>query len=191
MVSKGLPVTSPPAITSAAASLTAASEVSIESCGLSFLVAILFCFVEDDRDQAFGFYFGGIGERQNGFHVCVWFQYRRREGNCARGRGCFGYRHRRHPEGPWSRRLDLARIGTWADPDAVHRIDVGASYGMLALVAAYVGGLPRLQGLMVLGLAVVLLAGVSSIGPDMTTYGHALSLVIGVLWWPVLYGRFP
>ena len=42
-------------------------------------------FVEHDCDQAFGFYFGGIGERKNSFHDCVWFQYRWREGNCARG----------------------------------------------------------------------------------------------------------
>ena len=72
VVSKVLPVTSPPAITSAAASLTAASEVSIETWGAwFFLAAGLFSFVEHDGDQAFGFNFRRIGEGKIGFHDCV------------------------------------------------------------------------------------------------------------------------
>jgi hypothetical protein len=78
----------------------------------------------------------------------------------------------------------------WMPPAAAHRLDVGASYGTLALVAAFVGSLPLLPGLVVLGLAGVLVAGVPNHAPDLTMYGHALSLLIGVCWWPALYDRF-
>lgn len=85
-----------------------------------------------------------------------------------------------------------AAIGLgWLPAASGHRIDVGASYGLLAVVAVFVGGLSRLRGLAVLVLAWGLVAGFALSGPDMTMYGHALAVVIGVCWWPVLKARFP
>ncbi|QWZ09965.1 hypothetical protein KRR39_09670 [Nocardioides panacis] len=78
----------------------------------------------------------------------------------------------------------------WMPPAAAHRLDVGASYGTLALAAAFVGSLPLLRGLAVLALAAVLVAGVPDQAPDLTMYGHALSLLIGVCWWPALHDRW-
>lgn len=81
-----------------------------------------------------------------------------------------------------------AAIGIgWLSPAAAHRMDVGASYGTLALVAALAGGLPRHQGLVVLGLAILLVAGATMTELGMSTYGHLLAMAIGVCWWPVLY----
>lgn len=83
-----------------------------------------------------------------------------------------------------------AAIGVgWLTPTAAHRLDVGASYGTLALVAAFAGSLPRIRALVVLGLAVLLVAGTSMATLEMSTYGHALSMAIGVCWWPSLYHR--
>ena len=83
-----------------------------------------------------------------------------------------------------------AAIGVgWLPSGSAHRIDVGASYGLLAVVAASVGRLPRLRGLVILVLAWALVAGFAIAGPDMTMYGHALAVVIGVWWWPVLDAR--
>ncbi len=79
----------------------------------------------------------------------------------------------------------------WLPPGSAHRVDVGASYGVMAVVAAATGGATPLRGLAVLLVAGALVTGVPAIPPDMTTYGHALSVVIGVCWWPKLYGRVP
>jgi hypothetical protein len=83
-----------------------------------------------------------------------------------------------------------AAIGVgWLAPAAAHRLDVGASYGTLALVAAFAGALSPVRALVVLGLAVLLVGGTSVTAPGMSTYGHALSMAIGVCWWPRLYHR--
>ncbi len=83
-----------------------------------------------------------------------------------------------------------AAIGVgWLTPTAAHRLDVGASYGTLALVAAFAGALPRVQALVVMGTGVLLVAGTSMAVLGMSTYGHALSMAIGVCWWPSLYHR--
>jgi hypothetical protein len=69
---------------------------------------------------------------------------------------------------------------------AAHRLDVGVSYGTFAVVGALAGLLPvrvRVAVLAVAGLLVVVpLAGVH----DLTSAGHALSLLIGLAWWPAL-----
>ena len=80
-----------------------------------------------------------------------------------------------------------AAIGLgWLPAASAHRIDVGASYGLLAVVAASVGRLPRLRGLVTVVLAWALVAGFALTGPDMTMYGHTLAVVVGICWWPAL-----
>jgi hypothetical protein len=90
--------------------------------------------------------------------------------------------------------IAVAIAATWLPSASAHRLDVGASYGMLAAVAASLGGLPPLRGLVLLVLLMltgVLMAGVPVGPPDLSTYGHALSVAIGVCWWPTLYDRIP
>jgi hypothetical protein len=90
--------------------------------------------------------------------------------------------------------IAVAIAATWLPSASAHRLDVGASYGMLAAVAASLGSLPPLRGLVLLVLLMltgVLMAGVPVGPPDLSTYGHALSVAIGVCWWPTLYDRIP
>ena len=49
--------------------------------GWALIAADFFSPVQNDGDQTFGFNFRRMGEGKIGFHDCVWFQYRRREGN--------------------------------------------------------------------------------------------------------------
>lgn len=81
-----------------------------------------------------------------------------------------------------------AAIGVgWLAPAAAHRMDVGVSYGTLALVAAFAGALPRPAGLGLLGLAILLVTAGSSPMLGMSTYGHLVSMAIGVCWWARLF----
>jgi hypothetical protein len=70
--------------------------------------------------------------------------------------------------------------------NAVSRIDVGASYGLAALLGATAGLLPmrvRIAG--VFG-AWIYLGWPIANRFDMTSWGHLIALAIGVCWWPLL-----
>ena len=85
-------------------------------------------------------------------------------------------------EGPIAVGVALHRLpDSWAN-----RLDVGASYALVAVVAALVGLLPRLARLPVFLLGALLVAGVPELPPDMTTWGHVIAAVTGVCWWPRL-----
>lgn len=75
-------------------------------------------------------------------------------------------------------------------PAEAHRLDVGVSYGTYTAVAAFAGSLPRRRALVVLVVALVSIVVPEAADPDMTMYGHLLSLGIGLCWWPLLY-RMP
>jgi membrane associated rhomboid family serine protease len=64
------------------------------------------------------------------------------------------------------------------------QIDVGVSYGLLALIGAAIVLLPRpwRRRAVVFTTVGVLLA--LALDPDMTSTGHVLSLAIGFAWWP-------
>jgi hypothetical protein len=69
---------------------------------------------------------------------------------------------------------------------AVSRIDVGASYGLAALLGATAGLLPRrIRTAGVLG-AWIYLGWPIATRFDMTSWGHVIALGIGVCWWPWL-----
>ena len=74
-------------------------------------------------------------------------------------------------------------------PEAAHRLDVGVSYGTYAAVSAFAGSLRPRRAMLVLATALVSIVAPQLTDPDMTMYGHLLSVGIGVCWWPVLYGR--
>lgn len=74
-------------------------------------------------------------------------------------------------------------------PSEAHRLDVGVSYGIYTAVAAYAGSLPRRATVLVLLGALVSIVVPEAADPDMTMWGHLLSLVIGVCWWRFLYRR--
>lgn len=74
-------------------------------------------------------------------------------------------------------------------PSEAHRLDVGVSYGTYAAVAAFAGSLRRRHAVLVLLAALVSIVAPEGGDPDMTMYGHLLSLGIGLCWWPVLYRR--
>jgi hypothetical protein len=66
---------------------------------------------------------------------------------------------------------------------AVHRMDVGVSYGMFTVVGACAGLLPSRRRGLVLAVVVPMVAVPLLLTHDMTSVGHALSLTTGVLWW--------
>jgi len=74
----------------------------------------------------------------------------------------------------------------WLPASSVHRLDVGASYGTVAVIGAYAGLLPvgLRRVVMVAATAWVSLMLISN--PDMTAIGHAMSLLIGSAWWKPL-----
>ena len=74
-------------------------------------------------------------------------------------------------------------------PAEAHRLDVGVSYGTYAAVAAFAGSLSRRRAVLVLLAALVSIVVPEVADPDMTMYGHLLSLGIGLCWWPLLYRR--
>ncbi|HEX2895902.1 MAG TPA: rhomboid-like protein [Marmoricola sp.] len=74
-------------------------------------------------------------------------------------------------------------------PAEAHRLDVGVSYGTYAAVAAFAGSLRRRRAMLVLGAAVVSIVVPEAADPDMTMWGHLISLGIGLCWWPFLYRR--
>lgn len=74
-------------------------------------------------------------------------------------------------------------------PAEAHRLDVGISYGTYAAVAAFAGSLRRRHALLVLLAALVAIVIPAAADPDMSMYGHLLSLGIGLCWWPLLYPR--
>lgn len=74
------------------------------------------------------------------------------------------------------------------ESDATRR-DVGASYALVAVVAALVGLLPRLVRLPVFVVGALLVAGVPELPPDMTTWGHLVAATTGVCWWHHLRRR--
>jgi hypothetical protein len=74
-------------------------------------------------------------------------------------------------------------------PAEAHRLDVGVSYGTYAAVAAFAGSLRRRRAALVLGAAVVSIVVPEAADPDMTMWGHLISLGIGLCWWPFLYRR--
>lgn len=69
---------------------------------------------------------------------------------------------------------------------AAHRLDVGVSYGTFAVVGALARLLPVRVRAAVLAVAVVLVAVPLAQVHDLTSAGHALSVLIGVAWWPSL-----
>jgi hypothetical protein len=70
--------------------------------------------------------------------------------------------------------------------NAVSRIDVGASYGLAALLGATAGLLPmRVRTVGVFG-AWIYLGWPIANRFDMTSWGHLIALAIGVCWWPLL-----
>ena len=88
-------------------------------------------------------------------------------------------------EGPIAVGIALHRLpASWAT-----RLDVGASYALVALVAALVGLLPRRARAPVFVVAALLVAGVPEVPPDMTTWGHLVAAATGVCWWPHLRRR--
>jgi len=72
-------------------------------------------------------------------------------------------------------------------PTAAHRLDVGISYGTYAAVAAFAGSLRRRNAVLLLVAALAAIVIPSATDPDMSTYGHLLSLGIGMCWWPLLH----
>jgi hypothetical protein len=69
---------------------------------------------------------------------------------------------------------------------ALSRIDVGASYGLAALLGATAGLLPRrIRTAGVIG-AWIYLGWPIVTRFDMTSWGHVIALAIGVCWWPWL-----
>jgi hypothetical protein len=74
-------------------------------------------------------------------------------------------------------------------PAEAHRLDVGVSYGTYAAVAAFAGSLRRRHAVLVLLAALVAIVVPTAADPDMSMYGHLLSLGIGMCWWPLLYPR--
>ncbi|GAB3664472.1 hypothetical protein GCM10027596_28920 [Nocardioides korecus] len=82
-------------------------------------------------------------------------------------------------EGPIAVGVALHRLpASWAN-----RLDVGASYALVAVVAALVGLLPRLARVPVFVVGAVLVAGVPELPPDMTAWGHLIAAATGVCWW--------
>jgi len=74
----------------------------------------------------------------------------------------------------------------WLPANAVSRIDVGASYGLAALLGATAGLLPgRVRTVGVFG-AWIYLGWPIANRFDMTSWGHLIALAIGVCWWPLL-----
>jgi rhomboid family protein len=69
---------------------------------------------------------------------------------------------------------------------AVSRIDVGASYGLAALLGATAGLLPRRVRITGVVGAWIYLGWPIVNRFDMTSWGHVLALAIGVCWWPWL-----
>ncbi len=76
----------------------------------------------------------------------------------------------------------------WLTPDDGLRIDVGASYGLMAVLVAFIGGLTPVRGLLTLAVAGPLVVGIPT-ELDLTTYGHLLAAVTGACWWPTLHHR--
>jgi hypothetical protein len=69
---------------------------------------------------------------------------------------------------------------------AVSRVDVGASYGLAALLGATAGLLPRRIRITGVVGAWIYLGWPIATRFDMTSWGHVLALAIGVCWWPWL-----
>ena len=88
-------------------------------------------------------------------------------------------------EGPIAVGVALHRLpGAWAT-----RLDVGASYALVAVVAGLVGLLPRLARPPVFVVGALLVAGVPELPPDMTAWGHLIAAATGVCWWHHLRRR--
>lgn len=69
----------------------------------------------------------------------------------------------------------------WAAPAVSHAVDVGISYGVMALVGAVVAGLPAtVRPLWIVSWVPVTVAGVINRG-DFTSAGHLCALAIGLL----------
>lgn len=69
---------------------------------------------------------------------------------------------------------------------AASRIDVGASYGLAALLGATAGLLPRRIRTAGVFAAWIYLGWPIANRFDMTSWGHLIALAVGVCWWPVL-----
>lgn len=68
----------------------------------------------------------------------------------------------------------------WAAPEVSHAIDVGISYGVMALIGAVTAGLPpALRPIWVVSWVLLTLAAVLRSG-DFTSFGHLCALVIGL-----------
>jgi hypothetical protein len=67
-----------------------------------------------------------------------------------------------------------------------HQLDIGVSYGMWACAGAALVFLSRRWRVAVLVVLVGLQAVSFVLDPDMSAYGHLLSMIIGIAWWPVL-----
>jgi hypothetical protein len=71
---------------------------------------------------------------------------------------------------------------------AASRIDVGASYGLAALLGATAGLLPRRIRTTGVIAAWIYLGWPIANRFDMTSWGHLIALAVGVCWWPFLPG---
>jgi hypothetical protein len=69
---------------------------------------------------------------------------------------------------------------------ALSRLDVGASYGLAATLAAAAGLLPRKARTIGVLSAWAYLGLPLARGLDMTSWGHLIAVAIGMAWWPVL-----
>jgi membrane associated rhomboid family serine protease len=69
---------------------------------------------------------------------------------------------------------------------ATSRIDVGASYGLAALLGATAGLLPRRIRTSGVFVAWIYLGWPIANRFDMTSWGHLIALAVGVCWWPYL-----
>lgn len=76
-------------------------------------------------------------------------------------------------------------------PGAAHRLDVGVSYGMFAVVSASTGAARKRWRAVVLTAVTAWLVWRAWQDPDMTAFGHLLALAIGVAWCPLLYRGAP
>jgi len=72
--------------------------------------------------------------------------------------------------------------------NAVSRIDVGASYGLAALLGATAGLLPHRVRITGVFAAWIYLGWPIATRFDMTSWGHLIALAVGVCWWPWLSG---
>jgi Rhomboid-like protein len=81
-----------------------------------------------------------------------------------------------------------ARIDLLPD-SALSRLDIGVSYGLVAVLAAAAGLLPVRYRRRAVALGWLALIAALLVERDMTAWGHLTAFALGLAWWPVLRSR--